>query len=68
MAEMTENTEELEKDEALAPEDQEQSNKKIIYNALVNEEDEEDESGEKKEMEHLKDGRTLSYLFLKYRH
>ena len=52
---MTENIEELEKEEALAPEDQEQSNKKIIYNALVNEEDEEDESGEKKEMEHLKD-------------
>jgi len=49
---MTENIqEELEKNEALAPEDQEQSSKSKILNALVNEEDDSD----KKDMEHLKD-------------
>ena len=51
MAEIKENIEELEKNEALSSEDQEQSNKKKIYNALVNEEDD----GEKKDIEHLKD-------------
>ncbi|MCR4592851.1 MAG: hypothetical protein K5672_06825 [Bacteroidaceae bacterium] len=52
MAEMTENIqEELEKNETLAPEDQEQSSKSKILNALVNEEDDSD----KKDMEHLKD-------------
>ena len=45
------NQEELEKKQATAPEDQEQSGKSIIYNALVNEEDD----GEKKNIEHLKD-------------
>ena len=49
---MTENIqEELEKNETLAPEDQEQSSKSKILNALVNEEDDSD----KKDMEHLKD-------------
>ena len=43
--------EELEKKQATAPEDQEQSGKSIIYNALVNDEDD----GEKKNIEHLKD-------------
>ena len=52
MAEMTDkNQEELEKKQATAPEDQEQSGKSIIYNALVNDEDD----GEKKNIEHLKD-------------
>lgn len=51
MAEIKENIEELEKNEALSSEDQEQSSKKKIYNALVNEEDD----GEKKDIEHLKD-------------
>ena len=51
MSEIKENIEELEKNEALSSEDQEQSNKKKIYNALVNEEDD----GEKKDIEHLKD-------------
>ena len=51
MAEIKDNIEELEKNEALSSEDQEQSSKKKIYNALVNEEDD----GEKKDMEHLKD-------------
>ncbi len=45
------NQEELEKKQATAPEDQEQSGKSIIYNALVNDEDD----GEKKNIEHLKD-------------
>ena len=49
---MTENIqEELEKNETLTPEDQEQSSKSKILNALVNEEDD----SEKKDMEHLKD-------------
>ncbi len=49
---MTENIqEELEKNETLTPEDQEQSSKSKILNALVNEEDDSD----KKDMEHLKD-------------
>jgi len=54
---MTDNKQEKpKKNEALAPEDQEQSSKKIIYNALVNEEDEDENgNGEKKEIEHLKD-------------
>jgi hypothetical protein len=52
MAEMTDkNQEELEKKQTTAPEDQEQSGKSIIYNALVNDEDD----GEKKNIEHLKD-------------
>ena len=52
MAEMTDNIqEELEKKEAHVPEEQEQSNKSKILNALVNEEDD----SEKKDMEHLKD-------------
>ena len=52
MAEVTDkNQEELEKKQATAPEDQEQSGKSIIYNALVNDEDD----GEKKNIEHLKD-------------
>ena len=51
MAEIKENIEELEKNEALSSEDQEQRSKKKIYNALVNEEDD----GEKKDIEHLKD-------------
>lgn len=45
------NQEELEKKQATTPEDQEQSGKSIIYNALVNDEDD----GEKKNIEHLKD-------------
>ena len=45
------NQEELEKKQATVPEDQEQSGKSIIYNALVNDEDD----GEKKNIEHLKD-------------
>ena len=45
------NQEELEKKQTTAPEDQEQSGKSIIYNALVNDEDD----GEKKNIEHLKD-------------
>lgn len=43
--------EELEKNGASASEEQEQSSKSKILNALVNEEDD----GEKKDMEHLKD-------------
>ena len=45
------NQEELEKKQATTPEDQEQSGKSIIYNALVND----DDDGEKKNIEHLKD-------------
>ena len=51
MGKITDNTEELEKEEMLVPEDEEQISKKKIYNALVNEEDD----SEKKDMEHLKD-------------
>lgn len=51
MAEMTDNQEELEQKEALVSEDQEQSSKSKILNALVNEEDDSD----KKDIEHLKD-------------
>jgi hypothetical protein len=52
MAEMTDNIqEELAKNQTPSPEDQEQSNKSKIYNALVNDEDD----SEKKDMEHLKD-------------
>lgn len=49
---MTDNIqEELAKNQTPSPEDQEQSNKSKIYNALVNDEDD----SEKKDMEHLKD-------------
>lgn len=48
---MTDNQEELEQKEALVSEDQEQSSKSKILNALVNEEDDSD----KKDIEHLKD-------------
>ena len=51
MAEMIENQEKLEQKEALTSEEQEQSSKSKILNALVNEEDD----SEKKDMEHLKD-------------
>ena len=51
MAEMTDNQEELEQKEALVSEDQEQSSKSKILNALVNEEDDSD----KNDIEHLKD-------------
>ena len=51
MGKITDNTEELEKEEMLVHEDEEQISKKKIYNALVNEEDD----SEKKDMEHLKD-------------
>ena len=51
MGKITDNTEELEKEEILVHEDEEQISKKKIYNALVNEEDD----SEKKDMEHLKD-------------
>ena len=51
MGKVTDNTEELEKEEMLVHEDEEQISKKKIYNALVNEEDD----SEKKDMEHLKD-------------
>jgi hypothetical protein len=51
MAEMIDNQEELEQQEALVSEDQEQSSKSKILNALVNEEDDSD----KKDIEHLKD-------------
>jgi hypothetical protein len=51
MAEMIDNQEELEQQEALVSEDQEQSSKSKILNALVNEEDD----SEKKDIEHLKD-------------
>ena len=50
MAEIKDNIEELEKNEAQPSEDQEQSGKRKIYNALVNEEDDSD----KKDVEHLK--------------
>ena len=53
MAEIKDNRqEELEQQEVLTAEDQEQSSKSKIYNALVNEED---DDSQKKEMEHLKD-------------
>ena len=48
---MIENQEKLEQKEALTSEEQEQSSKSKILNALVNEEDD----SEKKDMEHLKD-------------
>ena len=48
---MIDNQEELEQKEALVSEDQEQSSKSKILNALVNEEDDSD----KKDIEHLKD-------------
>ena len=48
---MIDNQEELEQQEALVSEDQEQSSKSKILNALVNEEDDSD----KKDIEHLKD-------------
>ena len=48
---MIENQEELDQKEALTSEEQEQSSKSKILNALVNEEDD----SEKKDMEHLKD-------------
>ena len=51
MGKITDNTEELEKEEMLVHEDEEQISKKKIYNALVNEEDD----SEKKDMGHLKD-------------
>ena len=51
MAEMIENQEKLDQKEALTSEEQEQSSKSKILNALVNEEDD----SEKKDMEHLKD-------------
>ena len=51
MAEIKENIDELEKNEAQSSEGQEQISKKKIYNALVNEEDD----SEKKDLEHLKD-------------
>ena len=43
--------EDIKKEEALIPEEQEQSNKSKILNALINEEDD----SEKKDLEHLKD-------------
>ena len=53
MAEIKDNRqEELEQQEVLTAEDQEQSSKSKIYNALVNEED---DDSQKKEIEHLKD-------------
>ena len=52
MAEMKDNRqEEVEKKETVIPEEQEQSSKSKILNALVNEEDD----SEKKDLEHLKD-------------
>jgi hypothetical protein len=52
MAEMKDKKQEdIEKEEALVPEEQEQSSKSKILNALVNEEDD----SEKKDLEHLKD-------------
>lgn len=52
MAEIKENKQEdIKKEEALIPEEQEQSRKSKILNALVNEEDD----SEKKDLEHLKD-------------
>lgn len=51
MGKVTDNIEELEKEDMLVHEDEEQISKKKIYNALVNEEDD----SEKKDMEHLKD-------------
>lgn len=48
---MTDNQEEQVQQEVLATEDQEQSSKSKILNALVNEEDD----SEKKDIEHLKD-------------
>jgi len=53
MAEIKDNIqEELEQQEVQTPEDQEQSSKSKIYNALVNEED---DDSQKKDIEHLKD-------------
>jgi hypothetical protein len=53
MAEIKDNRqEELEQQEVLIAEDQEQSSKSKIYNALVNEED---DDSQKKDIEHLKD-------------
>ena len=53
MAEIKDNRqEELEQQEVLTAEDQEQSSKSKIYNALVNEED---DDSQKKDIEHLKD-------------
>lgn len=53
MAEIKDNRqEELEQQEMLTAEDQEQSSKSKIYNALVNEED---DDSQKKDIEHLKD-------------
>lgn len=53
MAEIKDNIqEELEQQEVQTQEEQEQSSKSKIYNALVNEED---DDSQKKEMEHLKD-------------
>ena len=53
MAEIKDNIqEELEQQEVQTPEDQEQSSKSKIYNALVNEED---DVSQKKDIEHLKD-------------
>lgn len=53
MAEIKDNKqEELEQQEVLTAEDQEQSSKSKIYNALVNEED---DDSQKKDIEHLKD-------------
>lgn len=53
MAEIKDNIqEELEQQEVQTPEDQEQSSKSKIYNALVNEED---DDNQKKDIEHLKD-------------
>jgi superfamily II DNA/RNA helicase len=51
MAEMTDNQEEQVQQEVLGTEDQEQSSKSKILNALVNDEDD----SEKKDIEHLKD-------------
>ena len=52
MAEIKDNKqEELEKQETVVTEEQEQSSKSKILNALVNEEDD----SEKKDLEHLKD-------------
>lgn len=53
MAEIKDNIqEELEQQEVQTPEEQEQSSKSKIYNALVNEED---DDSQKKDIEHLKD-------------
>ena len=53
MAEIKDNIqEEQEQQEVQTPEDQEQSSKSKIYNALVNEED---DDSQKKDIEHLKD-------------